>query len=172
MRLASVIDEDHRRAREVKAQLKTVDPLIILSNEYHDYANVFFKNLTKFLPPHRSSDHKIQLLKSTTSRHDSLYSMSREELETLHTYLHDNLEIDFIRQSKSSISFSLLFVRKSNEDLRVCVDYRRLNAITIKDRYSIPLIQEILNRMSQSKIFFKLDIISVFHRLRIAEEDK
>ena len=66
----------------------------------------------------------------------------------------------------------MLFIKKSGGSLRFYVDYRSLNAVTIKNRYPLPLILETLNRLSRAKIFTKLDIISAFNRLRIREGDE
>ena len=66
----------------------------------------------------------------------------------------------------------MLFVKKPGGSLRFYVDYRSLNAVTVKNRYPLPLILETLNRLSRAKIFTKLDIISAFNRLRIREGDE
>src|SRR5436853_1971119 len=78
----------------------------------------------------------------------------------------------FIRASFLSIAVLVIFVKKPGGGLRFCVDYRALNAITIKNRYPIPLIQETLSRLSKAKYYTKLDIIAAFNRLRIAEGDE
>jgi hypothetical protein len=98
--------------------------------------------------------------------------MSRDELRVLKKYLEDNLTKGFIRASSSPVSSPVLFVRKPGGGLRLCVDYRRLNAITVKNRYPIPLIQETLMQLSRAKYYTKLDIIAAFNRLRIAEGDE
>lgn len=92
--------------------------------------------------------------------------MSLPELQALDEYLREHLEKGFIRLSSSPASSPVLFVRKPGGGLRFCVDYRRLNAITVKDRYPIPLIKETLNQLSQAKIFTKLDVIAAFNKLR------
>ena len=66
----------------------------------------------------------------------------------------------------------MLFIKKPGDSLRFYVDYRSLNAVTVKNRYPLPLILETLNRLSRAKIFTKLDIISAFYRLRIREGDE
>ena len=66
----------------------------------------------------------------------------------------------------------MLFIKKPGGSLRFCVDYRSLNAVTVKNRYPLPLILETLNRLNRAKIFTKLDIISAFNRLRIREGDE
>ncbi len=98
--------------------------------------------------------------------------MSRDKILELHRYLNENLSKDFIRVSRFQMIVSVLFVKKLEEELRFCVNYRDLNAITVKNRYSLSLISETLNRLSRAKIFIKLNIISAFNRLRIKEEDE
>ena len=98
--------------------------------------------------------------------------MSRNETEELRRYLEDNLSKGFIRASRSQAASPVLFVKKPGGGLRFCVDYRGLNAITVKNRYPLPLISETLDRLSRAKVFTKLDIISAFNRLRIREGDE
>jgi hypothetical protein len=98
--------------------------------------------------------------------------MSRNEIEKLRRYLDENLAKKFIRVSKSLVVSLVIFVKKSKEEFRFYVDYWDLNAITIKNRYSLSLIIETLNRLSRAKMFIKLDIISAFNRLRIKKNDE
>ena len=98
--------------------------------------------------------------------------MSRDEIEELRRYLDDNLAKGFIRASRSHAASPVMFVKKPGGGLRFCVDYRGLNAVTIKNKYPLPLIAETLNRLSRAKIFTKLDIIAAFNRLRIKEGDE
>ena len=78
----------------------------------------------------------------------------------------------FIRESQSSAGYSILFVSKSNESLRLCVDYRALNNIIIKNSYSLPLISELQDRLQGAQWFTKFDIFEAFNRIRIKEEDE
>jgi hypothetical protein len=78
----------------------------------------------------------------------------------------------FIRRSDSPASSPILFIKKPNGGLRFCVDYRGLNAITVKNRYPLPLIKETLERVAKSKFFTKLDIIAAFNKLRIINREE
>ncbi|KAG0154371.1 hypothetical protein PDIDSM_1751 [Penicillium digitatum] len=98
-----------------------------------------------------------------------LYPMSRNELEVLKDWIEDNLRKGFIRPSSSPAASPVLFVKKPGGGLRFCVDYRALNAITVKDRYPLPLTKETLNNLKGMKFFTKIDIISAFNNLRIAK---
>ncbi|RYO53751.1 hypothetical protein AA0116_g10973 [Alternaria tenuissima] len=101
-----------------------------------------------------------------------LYGMSRGELLVLRRELTSLLEKGFIRVSSSPASAPVLFARKPGGGLRLCIDYRALNAITKKDRYPLPLIRETLNNLSKAKWFTKLDVIAAFHKIRVAEGDE
>ena len=66
----------------------------------------------------------------------------------------------------------ILFIKKKNSNLRLCIDYKRLNKITIKNRGPLPLIIELLNRLKQAKVFIKLDLKDIYYRICIIEGDK
>ncbi|KAI0995691.1 Transposon Tf2-9 polyprotein, partial [Podosphaera aphanis] len=98
--------------------------------------------------------------------------MSRDELIALKIYIQDNLEKGYIRASSSPAGAPVLFVKKSDGTLRLCVDYRRLNEITVKNRYPLPLIRETLDRLSKAKWFTKLDLRQGYNQIRIAEGEE
>jgi hypothetical protein len=161
--------------RDIDKALKItpfVDSATLLPPEYHDFLDVFSRELTNILSERRFYDHKIQLQKGKTSTFEPLYDMSQDELRVLKKYLKDNLTKDFIQASSFPAISSILFVKKPSEELRFCVNYRGLNVMTVKNRYSLPLIREILDRLTKTKYYIKLDIIAVFNKLRIAYEDE
>ena len=98
--------------------------------------------------------------------------MSYKELHLLWEDLQDQLPKGFIRHSSSPAGAPVLFVKKSDGSLRLCVDYRGLNEITIKNRYPLPLLQETLTRLSQAKYYTKLDIRGAYNLVRIAEGEE
>ena len=98
--------------------------------------------------------------------------MSQDELKVLQKYLNDHLFKGFIWASFFSAAALVLFVHKSEEDLRFCVDYWGLNAITVKIQYSLLLIKETLDCLCNAVVYIKLDIIAAFNCLRIAEEEE
>lgn len=134
---------------------------------YTRFADVFSKEASDTLPPHRPYDHQIHLDKPNTLSFSPLYKMTTEELEEVKRYLLDNLNKGFIEPSQSPFAAPVLFVKKANGSLRFCIDFRKLNELTRKDRYPLPLIDEMLARISKAKIFTKLDIRQAFHRIRI-----
>ncbi len=100
-----------------------VDSVTLLPLEYDDFLDVFSSELTNILSERRLYDHKIQLQKSKTSIFESLYDMSQDELQILKKYLKNNLIKDFIQVSSFLAISSILFVKKSSEELRFCVNY-------------------------------------------------
>jgi hypothetical protein len=98
------------------------------------------------LSEHKSWDHKISLLNDKQPKWMSLYSMSKDQLKKVRTYLDENLKRGFIRSSKSLTEYSILFVSKKNDTKQLCVNYRQLNKITKQDSYSLLLIKELQDR--------------------------
>jgi Reverse transcriptase (RNA-dependent DNA polymerase)/RNase H-like domain found in reverse transcriptase len=167
--LFSVTLKDVERALQIKKNPSAEDIKKKLPADYHEYVDVFSRDLAETLPPHRPGiDHSIPLQTGTSPPFGPMYPMSRDELEVLHRYLKDNLKNSFISPSSSPAASPVLFVKKPGGGLRFCVDYRGLNTVTIKNRYPIPLLQETLHRLSRAKFFTKLDVIAAFNRIRIA----
>ncbi len=98
--------------------------------------------------------------------------MNHDKILERRHYLNENLSKDFIQVSHSQMIIFVLFIKKLEEELYFCVNYRDLNAITIKNQYSLFLISETLNHLSRAKIFIKLNIISAFNQLWIKEEEE
>lgn len=164
MHLSGASLEDIRKALEPKV---LIDPSTKVPLHYHRNLQVFDQSQADKLPPHRDWDHEIKLKPNTTPPHGPLYNMSEDELLVLRKFLQENLDKGFIRASTSPAASPVLFARKPGGGLRFCVDYRGLNAITIKNRYPLPLIRETLAQLSQAKYFTKLDVVAAFNRIRI-----
>lgn len=118
-----------------------------LPEEIRDFADVFSPKKADRLPPHRPYDHEIRLLPGKDLPFGPLYSMSRDELKALREWLDENLKKGFIRPSSSPVASPVLFVKKPGGGLRLCIDFRSLNNISVKDRYPLPLIKETLNNL-------------------------
>ncbi|GAA5895480.1 hypothetical protein JCM6882_006265 [Rhodosporidiobolus microsporus] len=88
-----------------------------------------------------------------------IYPLSASELDVLAKYVEDNLRSGFIRPSTSPVGAPILFVKKKDGTLRLCVDYRNLNSVTLKNKYPLPLISEALDRLSGAKFFTKIDAL-------------
>jgi transposase InsO family protein len=137
--------------------------------EHMAYQHVFSKAESDILPPHRPYDHRILLEGEGEKalKYSPLYRMSLPELEAVKKYIEDNLSKGFIEPSQAPFAAPILFVKKPDGSLRLCIDFRALNNLTRKDRYPLPLIDETLARLAGARIFTKLDIRQAFHRIRM-----
>ena len=137
---------------------------------YHDYANVFDRSKTNILPSHRFYDHKLKFAKDVDKNalpKSRIYSLSNHKLEQVKKYLNEHLRKKFIVFNYALFASLVLFIEKSNEKLRFCVNYKKLNAITKRNRYPIPLIDEVLTKIQDCKYLIRLDIITAFNKLRM-----
>lgn len=141
---------------------------------YHDILDVFSKTESDTLSPHRPGvDLHIELKDGAGPEQLSfapLYKMSLEELEVARAYITENLEKGFIVPSSAPWAAPVLMAAKPGGGLRFCVDYRKLNALTRKDQYPLPLIEETFSRIRGAKVFTKLDIRQAFHKVRFQTE--
>jgi hypothetical protein len=160
-----------QRKQERQEQEEEIDPKTILPKEFHDFLDVFSKAAADTLPSHGPSDHHITLEGDVKLGYSPLYNMSKDEQEIMRKYVYEHLSKDFIHKSTAPFASPVLFVRKPSGGLRFCVDYRKLNAITKKDRYPLPLIEETLAQITGAKFLTKIDIRHAFNRIRMATEE-
>ena len=146
--------------------------LASIPETYKEFLPRFRKVNADKLPPHCTQDYSIDLKGGFTPPFGPLYCLSRPELEALRNWLQENLSKGFIRTSSSPAACSILFVKKGDGSLRLCVDYRALNEGTIKNRYPLPLIKETLMRLSEAKWFTKLNVRGAYNLIRIKEGDE
>ena len=100
-----------------------------------------------------------------------IYPLSAKELRVLREYIDKCLAKGWIRRSESPAGSPILFVPKKDGGLRLYVDYRALNKVTVKNRHPLPLISETLNRLGGLAVYTKLDLRNAYHRIRIYEKD-
>ena len=143
-----------------------------IPKEYREFADVFSKGKADSLPPHRPYDLKIDLEDGKTPPLGPIYPTSQAELDTLREFINEHLNMGFIQQSKLPCGAPVLFVKKKDGSLRLCIDFRGLNRITKKDRYPLPLIQELLDAPRTAKVYSKIDLCHAYHLVRIAEGDE
>ncbi|GAA5874668.1 hypothetical protein JCM1840_007442 [Sporobolomyces johnsonii] len=141
-------------------------------HKYHDWLDVFSKHSADSLPDHRPYDLKIDIEDGKEIPSSRIYPLSAAELEVLADYIDTHLRSGFIRPSTSPVGAPILFIKKKDGSLRLCVDYRNLNSVTRKNRYPLPLIDETLDRLSGAQYFTKLDLRNGYHQLRIAKGDE
>ncbi|OQE16552.1 hypothetical protein PENFLA_c027G03970 [Penicillium flavigenum] len=140
--------------------------------ELEAYLDVFDHEKSGTLPRTKVSDHAIELEEGKAPPFGPIYPLSRTELRELWAYLVDNIKKGRIRPSKSPAGAPILFVPKKDGGLRLCVDYRGLNRVSVKNRYPLPLISEILDRLSGAKCFSKVDVKDAYYRIRLREGDE
>ncbi|KAJ1188988.1 hypothetical protein NDU88_005741 [Pleurodeles waltl] len=150
----------------------TINTVQGVPEHYLDFQDVFQKPSKPVLPPHRDYDCAIPLEPGTNVPFGRMYSLTETENEVLKEYLDENIQSGLIVPSSSPAGAPLLFVPKKTKDLRPCLDFRGLNKITIKDRYSLPLIRDILEAVRGAQRFTKLDLRGAYHLLRIKEGDE
>jgi len=121
---------------------------------------------------HKSWDHEIPLLNDKQSRWMPLYPMSEDQLKEVRTYLDENLKRGFIRPSKSLTGYPILFVSKKNGTKQLCVNYRQLNKITRWDSYSLPLIEELQDRLGRVKWFTSLNLKEAYYQVQMKEGEE
>jgi hypothetical protein len=143
-----------------------------LPDAYKEYADVFSEKGTATLARYGVQDHAIDLKPHTMPPQLGLYNLSQRELQVLREYLDAALKKGWIYASKSLSAAPILFVPKKDGGDRLCVDYRGFDKVTIKNRYPLPLISELLNRLGHAKVLSKLDLRDAYHRLRIKEWDE
>jgi hypothetical protein len=169
----SVHESDERQQNKVEG---TTVPHALLSHPRMEhmllrYADVFPSELPHGLPPARDIDHRIEILPGSSPTSKPTYRFSPKENDELKRQLADLFAKGFIQPSKSPYGAPVLFVRKKNGKMRLCMDYRELNRITVKNKYPLPRVDELLDRLQGAKWFSKIDLQSGYHQVRIHPDD-
>ena len=157
---------------EIYRQNKNVDFVLFIFNRYHEFFDICFRQITNILFKYEFHDYVIYFKNDKRFSIFVLYDINYNEIFEFRRYLNENLNKKFIRINRFDTIVSILFVKKSKNNFRFCVNYKNLNVIIVKNRYFLFLILEILNRFNRIKIFTKLNIIVVFNRIRIRENDE
>ena len=142
---------------------------------YYDYANVFDRSQANILFSHRFYDHKLEFAEGADKNilfKNRIYSILGYKFEQIKKYLNEHLKKKFIILNYVSFASFVLFVEKLNDELRFCVNYRKLNAIIKRNRYFISLINEVLIRIQYYKYLTRLNIITAFNKLRMHLNNK
>ena len=135
-----------------------------------DYLDVFPEELPG-MPPDRDIEFLIDLIPGTGPIAKRLYRMPPQELEELKKQIRELQAQGFIRPSSSPWGAPVLFVEKKDGTLRMCVDYRSLNEVTIKNKYPLPMINDLFDQLEGATVFSKIDLRSGYHQLKIHEQD-
>ena len=145
-------------------------PQAELSNLLKEFG-VCFEPLEPGLPPDRGVDHTIRLQPGAKPTYKSPYRLSPLETEEVTRQIKELLRLQLIQPSCSPYGASVLFVQKKDGSLRMCIDYRALNKQTIQNKYPLPRIDELLDKVRKAKVFSSLDLTSGYHQLRIDPDD-
>jgi hypothetical protein len=151
----------------------SLDPSLVVARAaaLAEYRDVFPEQLPSGLPPSRSVDHKIELVPGHSPPSRPTIRLSAAEMAELKKQLDELEEAGFIRPSKSPFGAPILFVKKKDGTMRMCIDYRALNDITVKNSYPLPRVDELFDRLEGAKFFSKIDLRSGYHQIRIDPDD-
>ncbi|MBW0532243.1 hypothetical protein O181_071958 [Austropuccinia psidii MF-1] len=157
--------DEEEETEEIEAVMKVVPSI------YHQYLDVFSKVKAEKLPPHPACDHHIEL-EGSLPQVGVMYSLSNQESDKLKAYISENVEKGFIWPSSSSTGAPVLFVKNKDGGLCLCVDYRKLNAVTRKNKYPVPPMNQLLTVFNGSSILSKIYLRGAYNLLRIEEGDE
>ncbi len=133
-----------------------------------DFSDVFPEELPG-LPPEREVQFEIEVIPSVDPISITLYRMAPAELKELKVQLQELLDKGFICPSVSPWGALVLFVKKKDGTLRLCINYRQLNKVTVKNRYPLPHIDYLFDQLKGAAIFSKIDLISGYYQLKVQE---
>ncbi|KAJ1602544.1 hypothetical protein NDA14_006435 [Ustilago hordei] len=157
---------------EMEVEVDKVVMAADIPKPYQHLRDVFNEVEADKLPHHTEHDLHLELIEGGKPPQGPLYLKGPKEMSELRRYLDENLEKGFIRPSKSPARSPVLFVPKKDGGLRLCVDYRGLNEITVKNRAPLPLIEEQLFLLRKARIYTKLDLRAAYNLIRIAKGDE
>ncbi len=152
-------------------RLQGITTVSSIPQAYVDYVDVFSESEAECLSAHKKHNHVIDNNEKNPS-HSPLYNLSDKELQVLQSYLNDVLVKGWIQHSVSLTEASVLFTLKKDSSLWLCVNYCKLNNITVKNHHSLSLINETLNWLSGVKIFIKLNLKDVYHCICICVDNE
>ncbi|KAA0064121.1 pol protein [Cucumis melo var. makuwa] len=149
---------------------KEVDVSLSSEPVVRDYLDVFPEELPG-LPPHREIEFAIELEPGTVPISRAPYRMAPAELKELKVQLQELLDKGFIRPSVLPWGAPVLFVKKKDGSMRLCIDYKELSKVTVKNRYPLPRIDDLFDQLQRATVFSKIDLRSGYHQLRIKDRD-
>jgi hypothetical protein len=172
----TVLLTDHQgKAVSCQAQPPANDPMMFnLAVEnisvIEEFMDVFPEELPR-MPPERGVEFYIDLIPGTAPIAMRPYRMAPTELAELKLQIAELQQTGYIRPSSSPWGAPVLFVTKKDGSMRMCIDYRSLNEVTIKNKYPLPRIDDLFDQLQRAKYFSKIDLRSGYHQLRIKEAD-
>ncbi|GKA31852.1 putative reverse transcriptase domain-containing protein [Tanacetum coccineum] len=161
---------DRRQRREVEVEDKSEEKRLEDVPTVRDFSEVFPEDLPG-LPPTRQVEFQIDLVPGAAPVARAPYRLAPSELQELSTQLQELSDKGFIRPSSSPWGAPVLFVKKKDGSFWMCIDYRELNKLTVKNRYPLPRIDDLFDQLQGSRVYSKIDLRSGYHQLRVREED-
>jgi len=152
--------------------LETWKGLLTLPHCAKEFESVFVKEDFDILPEHRQWDHAIELIPGSEPKSSKVYPLSLVEQKELDSFLEENLHTGQICPSKSPIATLVFFIKKKDGSLQLVQDYRALNSMTVKNKYPLPLISELISQLRGARYFTKLDVHWSFNNVCIKPRDK
>jgi len=143
-----------------------------LPKPYWKYKELFEEKKAKMLAPRRTFDHAINLKEGAEPRWGPIYPMSAHPLSQLDKYLKKMMAEGKIADSESPYGAPILFVPKPDGSLRLCVAYRNLNKLTILNKYPLPVMDQLRERVDGAKVFTKLELQDGYHLIRMRKGDE
>ena len=137
-----------------------------------EFSAMFSKESFDILPDPKPWDHAIELIPGGAPSRCKVYPLSPSKQKELNAFLKENLETSCIQPSKSPMASPVFFIKKKDRALHLVQDYRALNAITVKNKYPLPLISELIEKLRGARYFTKLDVQWVFNNVRMKEGDE
>jgi len=137
-----------------------------------NFSHLFHKEIPMGLPPKRDSQHPIDLIPSSILPNKPAYRMNPKDTKEIQRQVEELMEEDLLRESLSPWAVPALLVRKKDGGMRMCVDGRAFNKITIKYRHPIPRLEDMLDELYGSKVFSNIDLRSGYYQLRIREDEE
>ncbi|MCO5588021.1 hypothetical protein L7F22_041975 [Adiantum nelumboides] len=143
-----------------------------LSNFLNQFQDVFIDDIPRELPPKRGDDdHMIELIPGSSPPNKPPYRVSQAQQEEIMRQVNELVEKGMVRPSSSPFCSPVLLVQKKDGTYRMCVNYRALNRITIKNRFPVPRVEDLFDKLQGSTYFSRIDLKSGYHQIRIVDED-
>src|SRR5258705_552267 len=153
-------------------QVTAANTLNNILAKYHDFSNIFSGEKAGTLAPHRPYDLQINVEEGVKPIHGPIYSLSPPELAALWEFLKEHTKSGFICPSKSPWGSPILFIKKKDSSLQLCVDFCALNRVMEKDHYPLPLISDLLTSPAPTRIYSKIDLKHAYHLVCITKGDE